>query len=170
MIGYLFTTPAFACWTEVKSRFSGHPDPSGLAPFFKGGLEWSDPLVDCFVTKFLAMTVYEIGRGWRGFKLQINRIRENIYRRNIEIRKPLYLTFDYSNSIRGIPDCRIIDWSVPILITLWLGTGTVIVLDPILFCIIIWLPFWRILEKPCIFKILQTSAPESPLSLGNWNL
>ena len=44
-----------------------------------------------------------------------------------------------SNSDRGTPDWRMIDRSVPILSSLWSGTGTVVVPDSSWDCITIWL-------------------------------
>jgi len=45
----------------------------------------------------------------------------------------LYCRYD-SNSLRGIADCLMIDWSVPVRISGWFGTGTVIVDSEIFFC------------------------------------
>ena len=54
-----------------------------------------------------------------------------------------------SNSPLEMPDCRIIDWSVPIRSSVWLGTGTVTVVSGSCFCITIWLPRCRISTNPC---------------------
>jgi hypothetical protein len=42
-----------------------------------------------------------------------------------------------SKKEREIPDCRIIDWSVPMRISEWSGTGIVMVDSGIRFCITI---------------------------------
>ena len=59
----------------------------------------------------------------------------------------------YSNSRRGVPDCRMIDWSVPIFSSAWSGTGTVIVPSTRIFCITIWLPRRRTSANPCRDRI-----------------
>jgi hypothetical protein len=48
-------------------------------------------------------------------------------------RSPGYFRYD-SNSLRGIADCLMIDWSVPVRISGWFGTGTVIVDSESFFC------------------------------------
>jgi|GEM_PF-5762276 len=80
-----------------------------------------------------------------------------------------FLIYD-SNSERGIPDCLIMDWSVPILISLWSGTGTVLVPSDSFFCITIWLPLLLTSLKPCCARIMQTSLPERTRSLLNSDL
>ena len=62
-----------------------------------------------------------------------------------------------SNLLRGSPDCRMMDWSVPILISSWSGTGTVIVPRESFFCIAMWLPRPRTSMKPCVAKVEHTS-------------
>jgi len=46
---------------------------------------------------------------------------------------PGYCRYD-SNSLRGIADCLVIDWSVPVRISGWFGTGTVSVDSESFFC------------------------------------
>ena len=75
-----------------------------------------------------------------------------------------------SNSFRGTPDWRIIDCSVPTRISLWSGTGTVMVPGDNLFCIITWLPRCRTLLNPCFVMIAQTSLPERARSLPKSDL
>ena len=45
----------------------------------------------------------------------------------------IYCLYD-SNSLRGTADCLMIDWSVPMRISEWFGTGTVIVDSESFFC------------------------------------
>lgn len=78
--------------------------------------------------------------------------------------------FHDSNSARGMPDCRMIDCNVPILISLWSGTGTVIVPSATFFCNTIWLPRLLTSIKPCWAKIAHTSFPERIRSLPNRDL
>lgn len=78
--------------------------------------------------------------------------------------------FHDSNSVRGIPDCRMMDCKVPILISRWSGTGTVMVPIDCFFCITIWLPLLRTSLKPCFYKIAHTSLPERIRSLPNGDL
>ena len=66
-----------------------------------------------------------------------------------------------SNSLRGRPLCRIIDWRVPIRISRCMGIGTVIVVKPAMCCITTWLPRWRTAVKPCCPRIRHRSAPEN---------
>jgi hypothetical protein len=73
--------------------------------------------------------------------------------------KALFCNYD-SNSLLEMPDCRIIDCSVPIRNSAWLGTGTVIVVSGRCFCITIWLPRCRISSNPCRERIAQTCFPE----------
>ena len=61
------------------------------------------------------------------------------------IGKSIYST---SKIVRFNPDCRMIDSKVPDLISLWFGTGIVIVESSVFFCIIIWLPRFRTSAKP----------------------
>ncbi len=75
-----------------------------------------------------------------------------------------------SNSLRGNPDCRMMDCSVPIRISSWSGTGTVIVPCGNFFCITMWLPRLRTSRKPCWARIAHTSLPESTRSLTNCHL
>src|SRR6266568_4574404 len=58
-----------------------------------------------------------------------------------------------SNSARGTPDCRMIERRVPILTSLWFGTGTVVVPAPVDFCITMWLPRCLTRTKPCRSRI-----------------
>jgi hypothetical protein len=58
-----------------------------------------------------------------------------------------------------------IDCNVPMRISGWFGTGTVIVLWANFFCITIWLPRLRTSSKPCRANIAQTSLPDSVRSL-----
>jgi len=73
-----------------------------------------------------------------------------------------------SNSERGKPDCLMIPDNVPILNSSWSGTGTVIVVFPSSFCMMMWLPFRRTSIKPCLDMILQTSLPERTRNLGTF--
>jgi hypothetical protein len=50
----------------------------------------------------------------------------------------------YSKSDRGSADCRMIENSVPVRSSRWLGTGTVTVVLPVFSCITTWLPRCRI--------------------------
>ncbi len=59
------------------------------------------------------------------------------------------------------------DASVPILISLWFGIGTVTVLPIISFCMTMWLPRLRICLKPFDSRIRETSRPDRVLSLAN---
>lgn len=52
---------------------------------------------------------------------------------------PEGLTGQGSNSFVESCDCRMIDFNVPSLISLWLGTGTVTVEESVFFCMIMWL-------------------------------
>ena len=67
-------------------------------------------------------------------------------------------------------DCRTIDIKVPVFISLWFGTGIVIVEFLVFFCIIIWLPRCRISSKPCRASIWQTCRPERIRNLANSDL
>ena len=58
------------------------------------------------------------------------------------------------------------DRRVPILISRWSGTGTVIVDVPTRFCITTWLPRCRTAANPCRSKIRHTSLPENTPNLG----
>ena len=71
-----------------------------------------------------------------------------------------------SNSERGKPDCRMMPDNVPLLNSPWSGTGTVMVVSPTFFCMIMWLPFRRTSSKPWLDRILQTSLPERTRNLG----
>jgi hypothetical protein len=62
-----------------------------------------------------------------------------------------------------------IEFNVPIRSSAWSGTGTVIVVPAVRFCITMWLPFCRTSTKP-FGSILQTSRPERTLSLPNLHL
>lgn len=73
-----------------------------------------------------------------------------------------------SNSERGKPDCLTIPNNVPIFNSSWFGTGTVVVVSPSFFCIMMWLPLRRASSKPCLVMILQTSRPERARSLGTF--
>jgi hypothetical protein len=65
------------------------------------------------------------------------------------IRQPADQAVAYdSNSLFKMPDCRIMDCSVPIHSSEWLGTGTVIVVSESCFCITIWLPRFRTSTNP----------------------
>ena len=75
-----------------------------------------------------------------------------------------------SNSPRGMQDCRMIERSVPILSSLWSGTGTVVVPEDVFCCITMWLPRFRTLWKPWRSSITHTCLPESTRSLANRNL
>jgi hypothetical protein len=75
-----------------------------------------------------------------------------------------------SNSLRGSSDCRMIDCRVPMRISVWFGTGTVMVRLGNRRCITIWLPRCRISMKPCRDKTTHTSLPERISSLPNGNL
>ena len=59
-------------------------------------------------------------------------------RRRVTERPEAVLPYD-SNSLVGTCDCRIIDLNVPSLISLWFGTGMVIVEVLVFFCMMIWL-------------------------------
>lgn len=50
------------------------------------------------------------------------------------------------------------------------GTGTVLVVDSNLFCIMRWLPRWRTAAKPLFSRIRHTSDPERTRSLPNRDL
>lgn len=79
---------------------------------------------------------------------------------------------DYSsNSLRGTPDCRMMERSVPFFNSLWSGTGTVVV-PPSSFarCITMWLPRRRTSAKPCRSSMAQTSLPDKTRSLPKGNL
>ena len=78
--------------------------------------------------------------------------------------------FQHSNSLRVMPDCLIIDWSVPIRTSGWLGTGTVIVVSGSFFCMAMWLPRCRTLTNPCLARITQTSLPERIRNLAKGDL
>ncbi len=80
------------------------------------------------------------------------------------------VVFHDSNSVRGIPDCRMMDCKVPILISRCSGTGTVMVPIDCFFCITIWLPRLRTSLNPCFSKIVHTSLPERIRSLPNGDL
>ena len=71
---------------------------------------------------------------------------------------------------REIPDCRTIDWSVPIRSSEWSGTGIVMVDSGIRFCITIWLPRRRTSLKPCCSSKRQTSLPDRMRNLANSHL
>ena len=75
-----------------------------------------------------------------------------------------------SNSDRGTPDWRMIDRSVPILSSLWSGTGTVVVPDSSWDCITIWLLRRRTSTNPYRARMAQASCPESTRSLPNRHL
>jgi hypothetical protein len=53
-----------------------------------------------------------------------------------------------SKSDRGSCDCRMIELNVPILISGWLGTGTVIVVPGVRLCMTMWLPRLRTSVNP----------------------
>src|SRR5271169_2026701 len=78
--------------------------------------------------------------------------------------------YQVSNNSRGNPLWRIIDCNVPILISRWLGTGTVIVEVRVFFCIMTWLPRWRTLKKPFCSNKEQISLPENLPSFPNADL
>jgi len=65
-----------------------------------------------------------------------------------EIPPATRLDFYDSNSLFETPDWRIMDCSVPVRSSEWLGTGTVTVVLGSCFCITIWLPRWRISINP----------------------
>jgi hypothetical protein len=75
-----------------------------------------------------------------------------------------------SNSSRGSCDWRMIDCSVPIRISRWSGTGTVIVESDVRFCMTTWLPRRRTSPNPWDFRSVQSSAPEKTRSLPSANL
>lgn len=60
--------------------------------------------------------------------------------------------------------------SVPRLTGSCRGTGIVMVVPSVLFCMIRWLPRWRAAAKPCCSRIEQTSVPARTRSLPNRNL
>src|SRR5438093_747334 len=64
------------------------------------------------------------------------------------------------------------DRSVPVRSSAWFGTGTVVVVAPVLAarCIIMWLPRWRTKANPWRCRIAHTSLPESRRSLPNDDL
>lgn len=72
----------------------------------------------------------------------------------------------YSKSALLRPDCRMMDRRVPVRISLWSGTGTVLVAFPSFFCMTMWLPRRRTSTKPRPARIAQTSLPERTGSLG----
>jgi hypothetical protein len=49
---------------------------------------------------------------------------------------PVVNVYEDKNSLRANPDCRIMDWSVPMLSSWWSGTGMVIVVFDSFFCMI----------------------------------
>lgn len=57
--------------------------------------------------------------------------------------------------------------SVPGFSSLWLGTGTVVVVSPARFCITIWLPRRRTSTNPRSARTRQTSSPDRTRSLPN---
>lgn len=71
-----------------------------------------------------------------------------------------------SNSDRGNPDCRMIPNKVPVRNSRWSGTGTVIVVSAVRFCIMIWLPFCRTIMNSCWDIISHTFLPESTRNFG----
>ena len=82
----------------------------------------------------------------------------------------MWFVFHASKMLRGKPDCRIMERNVPLRISLWFGTGTVNVDDSIFFCIMKWLPLWRICTNPRFSESRQRSCPEKTWSLSNYNL
>ncbi len=75
-----------------------------------------------------------------------------------------------SNSLRGSSDCRIIVCKVPIRISAWLATGTVMVRLGNRSCMMMWLPRCRTSVNPCWDRIAHTALPERTSSLPNSNL
>ena len=63
-----------------------------------------------------------------------------------------------------------IESKVPMRISPWSGTGTVLVPLSSRHCITMWLPRWRTCTKPCAARIVQISLPLKMRSLGNGNL
>src|SRR5215211_2398411 len=63
-----------------------------------------------------------------------------------------------------------IDWSVPMRISLWSGTGTVIVESAVFFCMTTWLPRRRTSRNPCVASSAQSSPPEKTRSLPSPDL
>lgn len=63
-----------------------------------------------------------------------------------------------------------IDDRVPILISAWLGTGTVTVLPLTFFCMTIWLPRRRTSWNPFLSRTRQISAPDILRSLPKGDL
>ena len=76
-----------------------------------------------------------------------------------------------SNSLRGTPDCRMMERRVPVINSLWSGTGTVVV-PPSTWSrrMTTWLPRCRTWANPCRSSIAQTSLPDSTRSLPKRNL
>lgn len=60
--------------------------------------------------------------------------------------------------------------SVPRRITLWSGTGTLIVDVAVRFCIMTWLPRWRTGAKPWRSRIAMIYLPDRTGSLANLDL
>jgi len=63
-----------------------------------------------------------------------------------------------------------IDWSVPMRISRWSGTGTVIVEPSVRFCMTTWLPRRGTSTKPWPASSTHTSLPERTRSLPNGDL
>ena len=63
-----------------------------------------------------------------------------------------------------------IERNVPILSSLWSGTGTVVVPVPSWRCITMWLDRPRTSAKPCRARMLQASRPDTTRSLPNGHL
>ena len=63
-----------------------------------------------------------------------------------------------------------IDVSVPTRISLWSGTGTVLVEPAVWSCITMWLPRCRTSTNPASVKIAQMSRPLKTRSLTNGHL
>ena len=56
--------------------------------------------------------------------------------------------------------------NVPIRNSAWSGTGTVMVVPYLLFCMMMWLPFQRTCSNPWLDSIVQTCRPESTRNRG----
>lgn len=71
-----------------------------------------------------------------------------------------------SDGVREARLCRMMESRVPMAISRWSGTGTVIVPDSVRCCITMWLPRCRTSLKPWPQRIWQTSRPDRTRSLA----
>ena len=75
-----------------------------------------------------------------------------------------------SKRLLASPDCRMMLSNVPRVTGSCRGTGTVIVVPSMRFCMSLWLPRWRANTKSCCSRISHTSEPERTRSLPNRHL